>query len=868
MGSRRTTYAFLILLCVLVVVIPLPFAGMRFFWRHVFEALIFFGCASLLALEFFGRVEFSNHANSAWRRRAELAFVLFLVWNAVSLIPVSRGVFSSLFAHRAAVKALDLTSGSLASGVNFGFWEGERELLVWTCSFLLFFMTTRLAVSRRAIWTLILAVALSATFQALYGIYEYASGHQHILGVAKKYYTTVATGTFICRNHFAAYLLISLAVVWAGSVYLWRRSGLNDRARSLVLALWSVFAGAAIVASGARGEILGCIVAVVGFHLILGKRADERLRPYYLVLLLTAGVVLMLLWVGWEPLVMRMSEAGLTESGGRPIAWIAALKMVREFGLFGVGLGSFGELYLRYRPAGSGLAFDHAHNDYLELFAECGLFGFAILTAAVVFAVLYWFDRFRDRRSRFARTIGLASGMAAVGLAIDALVNFPFRNPAVLWHFAVVLGIGASALERKRLAADGSGRPADGKAFRLFAVLLMVALGLNSVRLAWGQRLLDRYGSIQQSSQDVAAPEEFGVREGILEGALGLVPEDFRLRYEMAKLLHRDAAVGSGGGKSYRAAIDYYRGALGVASHRCRARLWGAMALMQCRGKGWCGAPCGDEDRWFAAVLDCCPSCARMSLGGLEYALARRDYALARTLIGRSIADSTSAVSDIVGLLWSRLPSVRAEKLVLEAVPVDSVVYELFARELFERNRLLSADRFWREARVVDGVEDRELSLFGVVRNGGFEEPMAVDPFGWKLSSRESVDVERASDGCREGAYCLRLKFSGSVKDYRQLTQDIALCAGLYEIAAWLRVEDAARDEDLGLELIELHRPDRPVVRLVADPATEGWQRVRATFAVRDSTARLRLRARRIAPEVAGGSVLWLDDIRIVEVEP
>ncbi|HDH96108.1 MAG TPA: hypothetical protein ENF73_00085, partial [Proteobacteria bacterium] len=561
MSPRRITYAFVLLLCVLVIAIPLPFGGMKLFWRHLFEAVIFLGCASLLILKRSGRVDLASHAPSVWRRRAELAFILFLIWNALLLLPLPRAVFSSLFVHRAAVKSIELASGALASSAGFSFWAGERELLVWICSFLLFSMTAGLAVSRRAIWMLVLAVAFSAAFQAVYGIYEYASGHQHILGVPKKFYTSVATGTFVCRNHFAAYLMVSLVVVWAASVYLWRRGYSGDRAKSLVLAFWSFFVGAAIVASGARGELLGCIVAVAGFHLILGRHAAERLKAYYLALLLMAGVVLMALWVGWEPLIVRVSPEGLRESGNRPVAWVASLKMIREFGLIGAGLGSFGDLFMRYRPVGSGPSFRHAHNDYLELFAESGAFGFALLVAFAVFAALYWFGRYRDRRSRFARTIGLACGMAAVGLAIDALVNFPFRNPAVLWHFAIILGIGTSALERKRWTDGSFSRWTDRAGIRvLAAVFLLLALCLNSVRLAWTQRLLDRHGSIQRGEIRVAG-DSLAVRREMLEAALALAPDDFRPRYEMAKLLHRSAAL-RGDGESYRAAVEHYRRSL------------------------------------------------------------------------------------------------------------------------------------------------------------------------------------------------------------------------------------------------------------------------------------------------------------------
>src|SRR6185295_8418913 len=51
--------------------------------------------------------------------------------------------------------------------------------------------------------------------QAFYGLAEYLSGRQHIFGYAKKYYTDVATGTFINRNHYAGCLEMTLPLAIA-----------------------------------------------------------------------------------------------------------------------------------------------------------------------------------------------------------------------------------------------------------------------------------------------------------------------------------------------------------------------------------------------------------------------------------------------------------------------------------------------------------------------------------------------------------------------------------------------------------------------------------------------------------------------------
>lgn len=870
MDSERRVYIFLLLLCALIIAIPLPLAGMDFFWRHVIEAVIFLSCSLILILNLTGKLKLSTRESSVWRKRAEKAFAIFLVWCALLMVPLPKWIFKNIFQHRADVKSLDLIGGFFTSSIGFGFWDGERELIVWMCAFVLFFMTTRLAVSRSAIWLIISAISLSATFQAVYGIYEFATKHQHIFGLAKKYYTWCATGTFISRNHYAAYLLTSLMPMWASCVYLWRRNELHDKPKSLVLALWSTFIGSAMIASGARGELVGAIIAIVGFHFMLANDETERKSPYFIIVLLVIGITVMATWVGWEPLKARLTESGLKESGGRPTAWIAALKMMREFGFFGVGLGSFGNLYLRYRAQASGFNFDHAHNDYLELFAETGIVGFLILAIALAFALTFWFDMLQKRRSRFAKTLGLGCGMAAIGLSLDALVNFPFRNPAVLWQFAIVLGIGAASLDRRKRNFIFVKEDSNRKARRVVMAVITLLFGINSIRLASSQSFLDRYRSIQKKEQTTFNEQNIELRKSLLDRAIALTPEDFRLHYEMAKLFHRKALLENKKNRSaYTTAIDHYRRSLAMSPHNCQARLWNAVAIKQCIDAKACKISASDEARWFESALKCCDSCGQINATSLVWALDRENTELAKKLVNRAVEDSTALIPQIVEQLWSRLGRTRAEALVFSSVPKDAIIYSLFAQELFGREQLLSADRFWREAKAIEGSATDETTLFGVVRNGSFEEPLDADPFGWRLYQVEGVNVERTSVGCQEGVYCLKLGFTGAIKNYYQLEQDLALFAGRYELSGWFKVENANMDEVIGVELIKPQAPDKPIVQLIADNSRKGWQDVHNSFVVTESTGIFRLRVRRIVVnKIALESTFWIDGIQISEVQP
>jgi O-antigen ligase len=121
--------------------------------------------------------------------------------------------------------------------------------------------------------------------------------------------------------------------------------------------------------------------------------------------------------------------------------------MVRRRPLAGVGLGAyaaeFGPAKLALQDEGVEFpaetyhaAFDHAHNDVLEVAAELGVPGFlALLWGGAVVARQAW-RRGRDPAGRDERA-WTAAGLAL--LAVLALAGFPFRVALVAYPALVFL---------------------------------------------------------------------------------------------------------------------------------------------------------------------------------------------------------------------------------------------------------------------------------------------------------------------------------------------------------------------------------------------------------------------------------------------
>jgi tetratricopeptide (TPR) repeat protein len=84
-------------------------------------------------------------------------------------------------------------------------------------------------------------------------------------------------------------------------------------------------------------------------------------------------------WIGLEPFLARVWHADYMV---RWVQWLTTLPMLRAFPLFGVGLGAYRDIYLRYQPAAldpGKVYYPYAHNDLLQLAVELGFIGAAVI---------------------------------------------------------------------------------------------------------------------------------------------------------------------------------------------------------------------------------------------------------------------------------------------------------------------------------------------------------------------------------------------------------------------------------------------------------------------------------------------------------
>lgn len=260
-----------------------------------------------------------------------------------------------------------------------------------------------------------------------------------------------ATGLIDNPNVVGSYMTL-LTVIFAAAAL--RVGGW----RSWLYTLGAIVATAGVLVSQTRTAFIALIAGML--LLAVGRSVKRIVAVVALVaILFTSGVILK------NPAVMnvvalpqRVRTDGLeVASSGRAAPVAAALQMLRDHPLTGVGPGAFKYHFMPYKTlvadrhartlrGTTGTNFGEAHNDHVQLLAETGVPGYLLFLAAISVIV----RTVRERRPASART-AIARGISvplAGTLLVLCLAQFPLYV-AITRHLLVTmagLSIGWSRL--------------------------------------------------------------------------------------------------------------------------------------------------------------------------------------------------------------------------------------------------------------------------------------------------------------------------------------------------------------------------------------------------------------------------------------
>src|SRR3990172_4037152 len=267
-----------------------------------------------------------------------------------------------------------------------------------------------------------------------------------------------ASGPFINPDHFANYLALILPIALAGAFF---RTSAMSKPLEQGLRIFSALTGfllfSGILLSLSRSGWINALLGIVlllwfspwqseeGLPALFKKRMTPVARGAITIVCILLLVSLFFVGPGGrEQVDARLEETFMRDAGlwGRTAIWKDSLPMIRDFPLFGVGLGAWPELFMRYQSAPwSADFYREAHNDYVELLAETGVIGFGLLAWFFVWGGKRLFQGLK-KISPMAVSLMAAVLAALGGMAFHELFDFNLQIPANAFLFTLLFALG------------------------------------------------------------------------------------------------------------------------------------------------------------------------------------------------------------------------------------------------------------------------------------------------------------------------------------------------------------------------------------------------------------------------------------------
>lgn len=273
-------------------------------------------------------------------------------------------------------------------------------------------------------------VILIGTVLSLYGILQYLDFFKHSWWIPQEF----LAATYVNHNHFAGYLELTIPLTLG---MLFSHSS-EFRFKKLILGIALYIQASAFILTQSRGGWLSLSTALLAMGIVLIKNRALKIRHFIIFVILLALAFSLIYWNDREVSERTKSlsapisepqnlEASLSE---RLKIWQGAFGMVKDRPLIGVGIGDFDSGFYRFRPEDYTMRAVYAHNDYLHMAAEMGVF--APILMLLIFAAII----LRGIKLG-SHPLVLGSAMGILSLALHGLVDFNFHIPANMLLFTV-----------------------------------------------------------------------------------------------------------------------------------------------------------------------------------------------------------------------------------------------------------------------------------------------------------------------------------------------------------------------------------------------------------------------------------------------
>ena len=313
-------------------------------------------------------------------------------------------------------------------------------------------LITELVHSRERVTIMLWTLLAAAVAQATFAVTRVLSGDMSILGFEFER-SAVASGTFFNRNHFAAYMVITLSMGIGLMVAQLGDPARNwrDLLRNLLDTIVSGKAGLrlllivlviALIMTRSRMGNMGFFISLTGTA-VLWAIVSQRLTRGFVIFLASIVIIDLALIgtiFGVEQVAERIGDTMAADAtpDARVFFNEVLSPMMKEFWLFGTGGGSFWTVFPAFRSEDIFVGLRNAHNDYAQVVIELGIIGVICLGGFWLLCIRGSFQLLKSR-DKWNRGMAFGGIMLAGYLALHASVEFNLYIPGVAVHMVAAL---------------------------------------------------------------------------------------------------------------------------------------------------------------------------------------------------------------------------------------------------------------------------------------------------------------------------------------------------------------------------------------------------------------------------------------------
>lgn len=282
--------------------------------------------------------------------------------------------------------------------------------------------------------TLLIWLCLAAAVQGMFQMSGFSGAYIYVIANGNG-----ILGPFGNYNHASDFFLV-------GATFAVPRIVTTERLynRGLWLAAWSVLMLCAVLTRSRTGASLTVIPAM---FLVVSLAWRSRFRLAILLVSAIAIGITAYVLARYNMNVARVADRfdAMAEDSRFEI-WRHSMHLAGQYFPFGSGLGTFFPVFQRGEPIDQIIRamINRAHNDYVELFLEIGIFA-VILAAGYLGALVRQGYTLMKSRNGFATSCILALCV----LMLHSLVDYPMRNASLMIIFGTLNGIVFSQLRNK-----------------------------------------------------------------------------------------------------------------------------------------------------------------------------------------------------------------------------------------------------------------------------------------------------------------------------------------------------------------------------------------------------------------------------------